>query len=446
MRGILNVDFTPEFVMNLGLALANLTHGDRIALGFDTRLTSSLMSCLLSTGMLSGGAEVKNFGLIPTPVLAFLTSNTNCRAGAMITASHNPSEYNGVKLFDGNGMAFSHALEKKVEDLMTFNNLHRVESKSIQNLNSISCVDRYIEMVKESLILKQKWRVVVDPGCGAAYSLGPRLFRELGCKILTINAQPDGFFPGRPPEPTLESLNLLSRMVIETGANAGIAYDGDADRMALVDEKGTFISMDQLIAAYGAELLSQKNKKKIVVPIDASMCIEESIEAVGGKVIRTAVGDVNVAESVVKDSAAFGAEASGAWISPDYSFCPDGILSSLLVISVVSSQKVNPTLSKFVNLANRYQILRTKINCSKNLHSAVMEKLQLEIINLMPEKSDIQTIDGVRVASKQEWILVRPSGTEPVLRVTVEAKSKRKAESLMKEVMKIIENIVIKLS
>ncbi len=446
MRGIPNVDFTPELVMKLGLALANLTHGDRIAIGFDTRLTSSLMSCLLSAGMLTGGAEVRNFGLIPTPVLAYLTSNTNCRAGVMITASHNPPEYNGVKLFDGNGMAFSHALEEKVEGLMTFNNLHCVDSTSVGNLNWINCVDRYTEMVKESLILKRKWSVVVDPGCGAAYSLGPSLFRELGCKVLTINAQPDGFFPGRPPEPTLESLHLLSMMVRETEANAGVAYDGDADRMALVDENGSFVPMDQLIAAYGAKLLSLKNKKRIVVPIDASMCIEESIEAVGGNVIRTAVGDVNVAESVVKYNATLGAEASGAWISPDYSLCPDGILSSLLVISVVSSQKVNPTLSKFVSLAPRYQILRKKMNCSKNLHSEVMEKLQSELFNLMPEKSDIQTIDGIRVASKKEWILVRPSGTEPVLRITVEAKSMGKAESLMKEVMRMIENIVIKLS
>jgi phosphoglucosamine mutase len=301
-------------------------------------------------------------------------------------------------------------------------------------------------MVKESLKLKRKWNVVIDPGCGAACSLGPSLFRELGCKVLTINAQPDGFFPGRKPEPTPESLQLLSKMVTETGANAGVAYDGDADRMALVDENGRFVSMDQLIAAYGARLLSLKTKKRIVVPIDASMCIEESIEKVGGKVIRTSIGDVNVAESVVKHNAVLGAEVSGAWISPDYSLCPDGILSSLLVIAEVSSQKVNSTLSKFVSLAPRYQILRNKINCSKNLHSEVMETIQSELFNLMPEKSDIQTIDGIRVSSKEEWILIRPSGTEPVLRITVEAKNREKAASLMKQVMRKIENKVVKLS
>ncbi len=211
-------------------------------------------------------------------------------------------------------------------------------------------------------------------------------------------------------------------------------------------KNGRFVSMDQLIATYGARLLSLKNKKRIVVPIDASMCIEESIEAIGGNVIRTAVGDVNVAESIVKNNAVFGAEASGAWISPDYSLCPDGILSSLLVISEISSQKGTPTISKFVSLASRYPILRKKINCSKNLHSEVIEKLQSELFNLMPEKSDIQTIDGIRIASKEEWILVRPSGTEPVLRITVESKNESKAESLMKEVIKLIENILIKLS
>jgi phosphoglucosamine mutase len=364
----------------------------------------------------------------------------------MITASHNPPEYNGVKIFDGDGMAFNHELEEKVEDLLELNNLNHVDSTSIRNVKRINCVDKYVEMVKESITFKRKWNVIVDPGCGAAYSLGPSLFRELGCKVLTINAQPDGFFPGRLPEPTRESLHLLSKLVRETGANAGVAYDGDADRMALVDENGRFVSMDRLIATYGTRLLSQKNKKRIVVPIDASMCIEESIEAVGGNVIRTAVGDVNVAESIVKNNAVFGAEASGAWISPDYSLCPDGILSSLLVISEISGQKEHPTLSNFVSLASQYPILRKKIYCSKNLHSEVIEKLQSELFNLMPEKSDIQTIDGIRIASKEEWVLVRPSGTEPVLRITVESKSERNAESRMKEVIKLIENILIKLS
>jgi phosphoglucosamine mutase len=446
MRGIPNIDFTTEQVIKLGLALANLTHGGKIAIGFDTRLTNSWMSCLLSAGMLAGGAEVNNFGLIPTPVLAFLTSKTNCKAGAMITASHNPPEYNGVKIFDGDGMAFNHKLEENIEDLIELNNLDHVDLKEIRNVTSINFTDRYAEMVKESLTLKRKWNVVIDPGCGAAYSLGPNLFRELGCKVLTINAQPDGFFPGRKPEPTSESLNLLTKMVIETHANAGVAYDGDADRMALVDENGILISMDQLIAAYGARTVSLKNKKKIVVPIDTSMCIEESIEAVGGNVIRTAVGDVNVAESVVKNNAALGAEASGAWINPDYSLCPDGILSSLLVIAEVSSQKENSTLSQFVSLVPRYPILRNKINCPKNLHSAVMGSLQSELFNLMSEKSDIQTIDGIRVVSKKEWILIRPSGTEPALRITIETKSEEKTESLMKEVIKLIENIIIKLS
>ena len=445
MRGIPNVDFTSEQVMKLGLALAYLTHGDKLAIGYDTRLTNSWMSCLLSAGMLAGGAEVNNFGLIPTPVLAFLTSKTNCKAGAMITASHNPPEYNGVKIFDRDGMPFNHKLEEKIEDLME-TNLERVDSTEIRNVNWINYSDRYAEMVKESVTLKRKLNVVIDPGCGAAYFLGPNLFRELGCKVLTINAQPDGFFPGRKPEPTPESLNLLSKMVAETKANIGVAYDGDADRMALVDERGKFVSMDQLIAAYGARLASLKNKKKIVVPIDASMCIEESIEAVGGNVIRTAVGDVNVAESVVKNNAVLGAEASGAWINPDYSLCPDGILSSLLVIAEVSSQKGDSSLSKFVSLVHRYPILRNKINCPKNLRSVVMDSLQSELFNLMSEKSDIQKIDGIRVASKEEWILIRPSGTEPALRITVETKSVEKTKSLMKEVIKLIENIIIKLS
>ncbi|MBS7623927.1 phosphoglucosamine mutase, partial [Candidatus Bathyarchaeota archaeon] len=164
-------------------------------------------------------------------------------------------------------------------------------------------------------------------------------------------------FPGRPPEPTTESLSILSSVVKESHADAGVAYDGDADRMALVDESGGVVPMDQLIAAYSAYLVSAEGEKAIVVPVDASMCIEESVEEAGGVVIRTQVGDVNIARAVLEHKAALGAETSGAWISPDYSLCPDGILSSMLVLAAVSSERLNTTLSDFVRPIPRYPML-----------------------------------------------------------------------------------------
>jgi phosphoglucosamine mutase len=445
VRGVANLDLTPEFVLRFGLTLANFTAGGKIAVGFDTRLSSQMVVHSLIAGLLAGGAEVKNHGLIPTPVLAYLTLDARCKAGAMVTASHNPADYNGVKLFDKDGMAFNHDLENEIERRYNSTDLKRASWSALHTVETVDSTNRYIEMIRNMVLIEKPWKVVVDPGCGAAYSLGPRLFREQGCKVLTVNAHPDGFFPGRDPEPSADSLNVLSRIVKETGSDAGVAYDGDADRMAIIDETGELVPMDQLIAAYGAYLVSL-NEKTIVVPVDASMCIEESIEGVGGNVIRTAVGDINVSEAVLKHNAALGAEASGAWINPNYSLCPDGILSSMLVLATVSSQRVNTTLSKFVNSISRYPILRGKVPCPDELKTAVMNEFQSELFKIMPEKSEILTIDGVRATSEDGWILIRPSGTEPVLRITVEAKDRSKAELLMTQTLGLMQNMIKRLS
>ena len=445
VRGVANLDLTPEFVLRFGLTLANFTAGGKIAVGFDTRISSQMFVHSLIAGLLAGGAQVKNHGLIPTPVLAYLTLDARCKAGAMVTASHNSADYNGVKLFDQDGMAFNHDLENEIERRHNSTDLKRASWSALHTVETVDSTNRYIEMIRNMVLIEKPWKVVVDPGCGAAYSLGPRLFREQGCKVLTVNAHPDGFFPGRDPEPSADSLSVLSRIVKETGSDAGVAYDGDADRMALVDETGKLVPMDQLIAAYGAYLVSL-NEKTIVVPVDASMCIEESIVGVGGSVIRTAVGDVNVAEAVLTHNAALGAEASGAWINPNCSLCPDGILSSMLVLATVSSQRVNTTLSKFVNSIPRYPILRGKVPCPDELKTAVMNEFQSDLFKIMPEKSEILTIDGVRAASEDGWILMRPSGTEPVLRITVEAKDRSKAEFLMTQTLALMQNMIKRLS
>ncbi|MEM4251051.1 MAG: phosphoglucosamine mutase [Candidatus Bathyarchaeia archaeon] len=441
IRGVVNNDLTPELVLRIGLAVATFTNSGRVAVGFDTRQSSGMVTHSLIAGLLAGGAEVENHGMIPTPVLAYLASDTDSDAGVMVTASHNPPEYNGVKIFDKDGMALDDDSQKKVEEIFESTNLKYADWRDLRRAERVDYTHRYIEMVKSLVVIEKRLRVVVDPGCGAAYSIGPRLFREVGCEVLSVNAQPDGFFPGRPPEPTAESLSVLSRVVKETRADAGVAYDGDADRMALVDEFGDVAPMDQLIAAYAAYLVSAEGERTIVVPVDASMCIDESVEEAGGKVIRTPVGDVNVARAVLEHKAALGAEASGAWINPDYSLCPDGILSSMLVLAAVSSERLNTTLSEFVKPIPKYPILRTKVACPREISNRVMNELQLELLRILPSE-EVSRIDGLRLSSPGGWVLVRLSGTEPVLRVTVEAKDPAEAESLMSETINIAQRVI----
>ncbi|MBS7623928.1 phosphoglucosamine mutase, partial [Candidatus Bathyarchaeota archaeon] len=180
IRGVANSELTPELIMRIGLAVAAFTKAGRVAIGYDTRQSSDMVTYSLIAGLLAGGAEVENHGLVPTPVLAYLASDTDSDAGVMVTASHNPPEYNGVKLFDKDGTAYDHDSQRKVEELFESTNLKYADWRGLRRAERVDYTHRYIEMVKSLVVIEKRLRVVVDPGCGAAYSIGPRLFREQG--------------------------------------------------------------------------------------------------------------------------------------------------------------------------------------------------------------------------------------------------------------------------
>ncbi|MGQ9542873.1 MAG: phosphoglucosamine mutase [Candidatus Bathyarchaeia archaeon] len=439
VRGIVGLDLTPNLILNLGVALANLVGSSKVSTGFDTRVSSRMVLSCLVAGLMAGGARVLNHGLVPTPTLAYLTSNMNSKAGAMVTASHNPPCYNGVKMFDERGATFNHDLQMEIERLSKAPAYARWDSLGM--VEEANYTRPYMEMVERAVNLRRRWRVIVDPGCGAACSIAPTVLNELGCEVIGINTQPDGFFPGRIPEPTVESLSILSEIVRNTGADVGVAYDGDADRMALVDERGEVLNMDRLIAAFASYIVSSGLGRVVVVPVDVSMCVEESVEAVGGSVVRSAVGDVNVAETVLRCNASFGAEASGAWIIPKHNLCPDGILSSVSVLEAVS-EGAGETLSNFVTPIRTYHTMRAKVDCPNRLKEKIMSSLYTDLSSIMPEISEILTVDGIRVSSQSGWILVRPSGTEPVIRVTVEAQDPQIAKSLMHDTLTMIRHTI----
>jgi len=430
IRGLANQEVTAELAAKVGLALASYLNEGTVLIGRDTRTSGSMIEYALTAGLLAGGVSVKKLGIVPTPVLAYLTKRTKADAGVMITASHNPPRYNGIKIFNSDSTALSEHQQREIEEILRNGKFKLTTWKEIKSaIESEALVEYYVDEALENLTLKKAWRIVVDPGCGATFKLAPEIFRRLGCEVRAVNAQPDGFFPGRLPLPDENTLKSLCGVVKELKADLGVAYDGDGDRMVLIDENGSFCSLDRTLASYASYVVEKEGSGKIVTHVEASMCIDRMVERVDGVVIRTKVGDVNIADAIRKHDAIFGGEPCGAWIHPEFHFCPDGILSSVLFLKMLEERGVS--LSEALSVVPSYPIFRENVECPNIIKNEAMKKIEEEIFEVFPNLCEKSTVDGVRVTLPNGWVLVRPSGTEPLIRITVEAENREDAEALM---------------
>jgi phosphoglucosamine mutase len=439
IRAIVNKQLAPKLALQTGLAIATYINQEKTLIAHDTRTTSQMLQNAISSGLLSGGSNVYKLGLLPTPVLAFLTKKLNAKAGVMITASHNPPEYNGIKIFNQDSSPLNQTQQNKIEEIIRKRRANRSAWRSIGEAKTLDATHHYVEIIRETVQLQKGWHVVIDPGCGATCYIAPKIFRKLGCKVTTINAQPDGSFSARKSLPDGNSLRPLSQTVQRLHADIGLAYDGDGDRMAAVDEKGVFAPFDQILSAYAAYVV-KNGGRKVVTTVETSMCFEKVVEQQGAKTVRTKVGDVNLAETIKSCNAVFGGEPCGAWIHPRHHYCPDGVLSSVLLLQIL--EKENESLSSFVSEIPQYPILRENVACLNKIKSKLIKKTKKILPSVFSDIKGELTIDGLRLALKNGRVLVRPSGTEPIIRVTVEAESKRKAKEIMKKSVEIIKKLI----
>lgn len=429
IRGIANVDLTPTLAVKVGLAIATFSKARKVLVARDTRVSGLMLENALASGILAGGADAYRLGVLPTPALAYLTARLKADAGVMITASHNPPQYNGIKVFDKDSAAYNAEKQGTIENLIRKERFSFADWQKIGKIVEVDESKSYVETLCNAIKLRRKWYVVVDAGCGATYNLAPKIFRILGCNVTAINAHLDGSFPARSPEPNAESLKPLAKIVRELKADLGVAYDGDGDRVAFVDGKGCFVDFDRVLAAYAAYAV-KGNCGAVVTNVEASMCIEEMVQVAGGKVVRSKVGDIYVTEEIKRCNAVFGGEPCGAWIHPEFHYCPDGILSSALLLKAL--EDLNKSLSDFVAEVPTYAVIRENVACRNELKYAVVAKAVGHLKTAFPECSDLSTVDGVRLTLPEGWILVRASGTEPLIRLTVEGKSLKHAKEIMK--------------
>ncbi len=401
--------------LNVGMAVGSV-YGD-VVVGCDTRTSGSALKHALISGVLAGGGKCHDAGVLPTPTLAYATRGF--KAGLIFTASHNPPEYNGIKPLNPDGSAFDTQQRKQIEKAVTKDSITTAPWQDMKQSGVYpEAIEKHIERILKDFPVQYKLKVVVDCGCGAASVISPYLLRRMGCQVIGLHCYPSGHFP-RNAEPTEENLSDLIRTTKELGADLGIAQDGDADRMMAVDDKGRFISGDKLLAIFARGM----GAKDIVTTIDASMSIDE----MGFNVRRTEVGDPYVSEEV-KKGGQFGGEPSGAWVFPHISLCPDGIYAAAQIAAIASRQK----LSQLVDSLPSYPIIRGSIGSN----GVAMPQLETRLMDLKPLSTS--KIDGFKLSFADGWLLVRPSGTEPKIRLTAEARTEARARRLYQQATEAI--------
>jgi phosphoglucosamine mutase len=408
IRGLANIEITVDLALKVGMALGKSKK--TAVIGRDPRVAGEMIELAVISGLMSAGCDVVRVGLVTTPTLAYAARNYDC--GVMITASHNPAEYVGIKLWNPDGMAFDSAQQEEIESIIEKEDFVYAPWDMVGKVSSYeNAVRDHIDMIR-SYARGAPVRVVVDCGGGAGGTITPYLLREMGCEVITLNSQLDGYFPARNPEPNDANLWMLKKAVKEFEADIGIAHDGDADRMMAVDENGVFLSGDEMLAIFARYECKDKCSPMVVVPVDTSMMVDDALP--GSNVIHTRVGDVYVAEEMKKQKADFGGEPSGSWIFPRISYCPDGIYAAALLVDVVGEKR----LAALREELPEYPTLRSTIACENAAKQRVMENIRTKLQSM----GMVSSIDGIRVDMEDGWVLVRPSGTEAKIRITAQAR------------------------
>jgi phosphoglucosamine mutase len=414
IRAVFNQDLI-DLAFRVGLAVGK--DYKNLIIATDTRTSGGVMKHAVISGLLASGAGCRDAGVVPTPTLAYAARQFD--AGVMVTASHNPPEYNGIKLLNPDGSSFTSVQQEQIEDGISSESLAPARWEELKGSGLYEgAIQNHINFIGTHFPRGINVKVVVDAGGAAASEVTPRMLQQLGADVISLNCTPGGFFP-RGIEPTAENLKGLYEEVEEAGADLGIAHDGDADRMMAVDDRGRFISGDKLLAIFARAL----GVKDLVTTLDASMAIGE----MGARVRRTRIGDTAVSEEL-RNGGDFGGETSGSWIFPEISLCPDGVYAAARLVAIAGEQK----LSGLVDSLPSYPLLRGSVASD----GVDMSRLESQLLALEP--LSVSHTDGIKLDFKAGWLLVRPSGTEPKIIITAEAKTEDEAARLYNGCMQAI--------
>ncbi len=438
IRGVIGEAMNADLAVKVGRSIGTFFGGGPVVLARDTRLSGPMLARAAASGLMSAGCNVIDLGIVPTPCAQYFVAKSSSYKGAVVvTASHNPREFNGLKAIDGRGMEMRREDEESIEAIFFEGRFHAASWSDVGSIHTDdAAIPRYIGGIEAKVdadtIRKRAFTVVLDPGNGAGCVSTPYLLRSLGCRVITLNGQPDGTFPGRLPEPTPEHVGDLMRLVPEVHADLGIAHDGDADRATFVDDKGSFVVGDKSLA-----LLAQAGIRGrggvVVTPVSTSSVIDDVVRASGGTVVRTRVGSPIVARTMFENGAAFGGEENGGVIFPDHQFCRDGAMAAAKMLELLARER--KPLSALVAALPQYHIKKANVPVPVERREAVLRS----IVDLAKGRK-VDTTDGVKIVERDGAVLVRPSGTEPIFRVYAEGKTPERAEALAAEGVELVRN------
>jgi len=425
VRGVVNKEMTGELALKLAQAAGTYFDGADLTVGCDGRVSSPLFLEIVTSGLASVGCQVWNLGMITTPGLQFLTKDWGLKGGIMITASHNPPEYNGLKVMGNCGVELPHEDELKIEELFFQSKFHLAAWNKIkQPLPVPEKFASYIRSILENVggvPRNRSLKVVVDGANAVGVLSTPTIVEKLGGKVTLVNGEIDGRFPGRLPEPTPEHLQETSKIMRALHVDFGVAHDGDGDRAVFLDEHGTVCWGDHSFALVVQDFLQNHPGQKIVTPISSSQIIEDIAEKYGGEVVYTPVGSVYVSNLMLKINAKLGGEENGGiFYSPHVAARDGGITTAWTYRILCESRK---TLSKLVAELPKSYIVKDRIPCPDSIKDQVTTA-----IRDLPHKGKALEIDGIKLwIPPRSWILIRPSGTEPLFRILAEGPTKGKA-------------------
>ncbi len=438
VRGVIGESLTPEVLSKFAAAYGTFLKGGKVVVGTDSRLSREMCRHAVFAGLISVGCEVIDVGIVPTPTVQLMVERLKAAGGIAITASHNPAEWNALKFFTRRGVFLNSCQSARLLDIYWTG---RIKRTSWDNLlgkvkEDSSAVSMHIESVLSyldvTLIKKKRLRVALDCVNGAGSVITPLFLRKLGCRVVSINRQVNEPFP-HAPEPLPGNLSGLCSLVKQKRVDIGFAQDPDADRLAIISEKGIPLGEEYSVALVTQFLLGKK-KGVVVVNLSTSRMVDDIARKFKSRVVRTKIGEINVVEGMKRHRAIIGGEGNGGVIDPRAHYGRDSLAGMGLILQYLAESE--QSISTLAESIPHYYLVKRKIGCPEDKKKKVLEAIERKFAG-----EEIDRRDGIKVIRENSWAHIRPSGTEPVIRVFAEARTNKEAQGLTDSIFKKIEKV-----
>lgn len=443
LRGIVGENFNASTALNYALAFGTFLKNSKgkkkltIAIGTDSRPSGDMLKSAVAAGLCNLGANVIDVGLVTTPTVGIMVRELLCDGGLVITASHNPVEYNGIKLLTSKGIAPPAGMAEKVKVLFEKGEFSFVPSVecgkiTIDHSGDTNHIKKVLDCINRNQIAPCRFRIVLDSVNGTGGRPSKRLLSILGCRVTALNDKPTGLF-AHTPEPTAANLTSLCDAVKNLGADMGFAQDPDADRLAIVDETGRYIGEEYTLALAAKNILSH-NKGTVVTNLSTSRMIDDVAKAAGCDVIRTPVGEANVAQTMIKNNSVIGGEGNGGVIDLRVGPIRDSLIGMALILQLCA--ETNKKISELVDEIPAYEMIKQKFNADKKQAEKIFTQSKKTF-----KKAEINDSDGCRFDFEDGWIHLRTSNTEPVMRLISEFRKDANPKKYLDKITAIIEKV-----